>query len=251
WLQHPLVQERINLKVSGTTKMNRFEYFLDRYLKGKMPVERALTLGSGVGELERGLCQYGFARFHEGLDLSDEAVRIATQKAALAGFGHIRYQTADLNTVMLARTSYDVIFGVSSIHHVQNLEHLFKQVQRAIKPGGYFFLDEFVGPSRFQWTDVQIQIMNDQLQQLPNHLRRLISGPSKFKERVVRKSAAYMAAADPSEAVRSSEILPLLAEYFRILEIKGYGGAILHELLYDIAGNFCEENGGSLDYLRR
>src|SRR5207245_6482771 len=36
-----------------------------------------------------------------------------------------------------------------------------------------------------------------------------------------------------------------------ILEIKGYGGAILHELLYDIAGNFCEENTGSLDRLRK
>ena len=56
WLQHPLVQERINIKVSGTAQMNRFEYFLDRYLRGTMPVERALTLGSGVGELERGLC---------------------------------------------------------------------------------------------------------------------------------------------------------------------------------------------------
>lgn len=93
--------------------------------------------------------------------------------------------------------------------------------------------------------------MNDQLQKLPKHLRRLISDPSKFKERVVRKSVAYMAAADPSEAVRSSEIVPLVAEYFRILEIKGYGGAILHELLYDIAGNFCEEHTGSLDYLCR
>src|SRR5436190_15914072 len=34
WLQHPLVQERINIKVSGTAQMNRFEYFLDRYLRG-------------------------------------------------------------------------------------------------------------------------------------------------------------------------------------------------------------------------
>src|SRR5881296_2786537 len=250
-LQHPLVQERINIKVSGTAQMNRFEYFLERYLRGKMPVERALTLGSGVGELERGLCQYGFARFHEGLDLSDEAVQIATQTAQSAGFDHIRYRTADLNTVVLAGASYDMIFGVSSIRHVENLEHLFSQVQRAIKPGGYFFLDEFVGPSRFQWTDVQIQIMNDQLQQLPKHLCRLISDRAKFKERVIRKSLPYMAAADPSEAVRSSEIVPLLAEYFRILEIKGYGGAILHELLYDIAGNFCEENPGSLDCLRK
>ena len=103
WLEHPLVQERINLKVSGTARLNRFEYFLDRYLQGKMPVERALTLGSGMGELERGLCQYGFARLHEGLDLSDEAVRIATQKAELDGLGHIRYRTADLNTARLDR----------------------------------------------------------------------------------------------------------------------------------------------------
>ena len=44
--------------------------------------------------------------------------------------------------------------------------------------------------------------------------------------------------------------MPLLSEYFRIVEIKGYGGAVLHELLYDIAGNFCQENAGSLDYLR-
>jgi len=251
WLQHPLVQERINIKVSGTAQMNRFEYFLERYLRGTMPVERALTLGSGVGELERGLCQYGFARFHEGLDLSDEAVRIASQKAESEGFRHIRYRTADLNTVTLDRSSYDAIFGVSSVHHIHNLEHLFQQVQQALKPGGYFFLDEFIGPSRFQWTDAQIRVINDQLQQIPKDLRRLVSDHTKFKERVVRKSVSYMIVADPSEAVRSSEIVPLLEDYFSILEIKGYGGAILHELLYDIAGNFCEENTGSLDHLRK
>ena len=44
WLQHPLVQERINLKVAGTPGVNRFEYFLNRYLKDKMPVERALDI---------------------------------------------------------------------------------------------------------------------------------------------------------------------------------------------------------------
>src|SRR2546428_6859860 len=251
WLQHPLVQERINLKVSGTARMNRFEYFLDRYLQGKMPVQRALTLGSGVGELERGLCQYGFARFHEGLDLSDEAVRIATEKAELGDLGHLRYRTADLNTVTLDRASYDVIFGVSSIHHVQNLEHLFEQVRQALKPGGYFFLDEFIGPSRFQWTQAQLRVINDQLQQIPKDLRRLVSDHTKFKERIVRKSVSEMIVADPSEAVRSSEIVPLLEDYFSILEITGYGGAILHELLYDIAGNFCEENTGSLDRLRK
>jgi hypothetical protein len=60
-----------------------------------------------------------------------------------------------------------------------------------------------------------------------------------------------MKESDPSEAVRSSDIVPLLSQYFRVLEFKGYGGSLLHDLLLDIAGNFSEENPESLDHLRR
>jgi SAM-dependent methyltransferase len=185
------------------------------------------------------------------VDLSDEAVRIATEKARAERFDHLSYRTTDLNTIKLERQAYDVIFGISSVHHIDNLEHLFRQVQQALKPGGYFFLDEFIGPSRFQWTDAQLQSMNGELRRLPKELRRRISDRNKFKERVIRETVAEIIASDPSEAVRSSEIVPLLNEYFKIVEIKGYGGAILHQLLYDIAGNFCEENAGSLEHLRR
>jgi SAM-dependent methyltransferase len=251
WLQHPLVQERINLKISGAPQINRFEYFLRKYLKDRMPVECALTLGSGLGELERGLCQYGFARSHEGIDLSDEAVRIATEKAQTEEANHLKYRTADLNTIKLPPATYDVIFGISSIHHVQKLEHLFRQVRQGLKPRGYFFLDEFIGPTRFQWTDAQLQAMNEQLGSLPKEFRRRISDQRKFKETVIRETAGEIIASDPSEAVRSSDIVPLLYEYFEVLEIKGYGGAILHQMLYDIAGNFCRQNPGSLDHLRR
>ena len=251
WLQHPLVQERINFKISGAPRMNRFEYFLNRYLQNRMPVERALTLGSGVGELERGLCQYGFALSHEGVDLSDQSVRVAIERAAAEGLGHLSYRTADLNNVALDAGAYDVIFGISSVHHTENLEHLFQQVRQALKPNGYFFLDEFIGPSRFQWTDAQLRVINNELQGLPKDLRRLISDRTKFKNAVRRKSVGEIIAADPSEAVRSGEIVPLLSQYFSVLEVKGYGGAILHELLYDTAGNFREENAGSLEHLRR
>jgi 2-polyprenyl-3-methyl-5-hydroxy-6-metoxy-1,4-benzoquinol methylase len=251
WLQHPLVQERINLKVSGTPGVNRFEYFLNRHLKGKMPVERALTLGSGVGELERGLCHYNFARSHEGIDLSDDAIQTAIEKAAEIGLTHLHYRMDNLNTIVLEPKTYDVIFGISSIHHVQELEHLFDQVRQALKPGGFFFLDEFIGPNRFQWPDGQRRVMNEQLSRLPKHLRRSILNNQEFKFQVARKSLDEVLLADPSEAIRSSEIVPLLSRFFNVLEVRGYGGSVIHELLYDIAGNFCEENPGSLDHLRR
>jgi len=248
WLQHPAVQARINFKVSGRPNVNRFEYFLNEYLAGKMPVGRALTLGCGVGELERGLCHYNFAQRHEGVDISDEAIRRAVESAA--GLPQIEYRCENLDALVLTPDSYDVIFGVSSIHHVQALEHLFSQVQRALKTGAYFFLDEYIGPTRFQWTDEQLRVMNEQLRLLPKNLRRSVTGHREFKHAIERKSLEEILLADPSEAIRSAEIVPLLSRFFKVIEIKGYGGSVIHELLYDIAGNFSEENPGSLDHLQ-
>lgn len=45
---------------------------------------------------------------------------------------------------------------------------------------------------------------------------------------------------DPSEAIRSAEILPTLKLYFDIVDYKPYDGAILHTLLSGLAGNFDE-----------
>jgi 2-polyprenyl-3-methyl-5-hydroxy-6-metoxy-1,4-benzoquinol methylase len=251
WLQHPLVQERINSKVVEGVGGDRFSSFLKRHLNGKLPVERALTLGCGQGELERGLSKYQFARIHEGVDLTAHAIRLAEEAAQAKGLQHIQYRVADLNTIALTPDAYDVIFGVSSIHHVENLEHLFSQVRQALRPTGYLFLDEYIGPAKFQWTDDQLHLMNEQLALMPAHLRRDVTQPGKLKDKVARKTLRFMNESDPSEAVRSSDIVPTLSQYFRIVEFKGYGGSLLHDLLEDIAGNFAEANPGSLDYLTR
>jgi SAM-dependent methyltransferase len=51
-------------------------------------------------------------------------------------------------------------------------------------------------------------------------------------------------AVDPSEAVRSAEIVPVLQRYFEIVEYKPLGGALLQFLLADIAGNFERDEAG-------
>jgi len=242
WLQHPRVQARTNAMVTGGFPGDRFQYFLDRYMKGRLPVDRALTLGCGTGELERGLSTYNFARTHVGLDLSDHAVRLARDAAAAEGLSGLQYRVAELNTLQLEPSIYDVVFGVSSVHHVRNLEQLFEQVHRALTPNGYFFIDEYIGPAQFQWTDTQLKIMNEQLRRLPKELTRRVSEPGAFKTEIIRKTVEYMNAADPSEAIRSGDIVKGMERYFDIVEFKGYGGALLHELLYDIAGNFTEEH---------
>src|SRR6185295_2540221 len=97
---------------------------------------------------------------HEGVDIADGAVSEATRLANEAGLKHISYRVADINFIELPKNTYDVIFGVGSIHHTARLEYLFRQVAGSLKPDGFFFLDEYVGPSHFQWTDQQLAAIN-------------------------------------------------------------------------------------------
>jgi SAM-dependent methyltransferase len=48
---------------------------------------------------------------------------------------------------------------------------------------------------------------------------------------------------DPSEAARSSQLLPSLRRHFEIIEVKPLGGTILQFLLAGIAGNFSSDDG--------
>ncbi len=238
WLEHPKVQERINLKITGRPNLNRYHQFVFEDLGGRVPVGRALTVGCGAGDLERGLAKLcNFCVRHDALDVSDAAVEKARKLAGQAAYTHIRYWVSDLNSVQLEKQAYDVVFGISSVHHVAKLELLYGQISRALKPRGCFYMDEFIGPSQFQWSDQQLDAVNRMLERIPERLR-VRQSTGTVKERVMRPSIAEMNADDPSEAIRSEEIVPLLAERFPDFLLRGYGGNILHLLLEDIAGNF-------------
>lgn len=241
WTEHRLVQERINRKVSGNPAVDAYLYFLNKYLAGRLPVERSLTLGCGDGSLERGLVKYGFARHYEGVDAASDALRRAEELAPREGPSAFSYRGMDLNILRLEAEQYDVIFGANSVHHVENLEHLFIEARRALKPGGYFHLNEYVGPSRFQWTKRQLEAINGLLMVLPERYRIDIKDTQTLKTGLGRPTVEQVKAIDPSEAVRSAEIVRVLRGYFELIDVKEYGGTILHPLLDSIAGNFDPE----------
>jgi hypothetical protein len=118
----------------------------------------------------------------------------------------------------------------------------------SLRPGGYFFLDEYIGPDKFQWPVEQIALINQQIEALPSPWKRsIVDGTAKGA--IGRMSVEAIDAVDPSEAVRSSDILRVLALYFDIVDFKGCGGSLLHMLLEGIAGNFAEDDPEAMKYL--
>ncbi len=66
--------------------------------------------------------------------------------------GRVATRRADLNFVALEANHYDLIVSSGTVHHVTNLEYLAFQINRALTPGGRFFLQDYVGEPRFDFT---------------------------------------------------------------------------------------------------
>lgn len=248
WMAHPLVRNRLNRLSSGDVGSDAYDRLavIVRQNGFPLPIGEALSLGCGFGALERDLTARKIVDRIEGTDIAKGAIGEARRRATEAGLARITYRVVDLDRVELEREAFDVVFGHQSVHHVQDLERLFKQVSAALKPKGFFHLHEFVGPTRFQWTDEQLTLVNDFLSSLPEALRRLPSGDAKPLQ--MRPTIDAMIAADPSESVRSAEIPVVLDRYFEIVERRNLGGAVLHLALGGIAQNF---ESGNPDHEKR
>jgi SAM-dependent methyltransferase len=238
WMHHPLVARRLSLKASGLPDADPYIHLKHRMADEgwSLPVPRVLSLGCGHGGLERGLIAIGVAERCDGIDLSPRAIEEARRLAAEAGLGQIEYRVADLEQAAFPEAAFDIVFAHQSMHHIEDLDGLCLAVRRALRPGGIFHLDEFVGPDRFQWEDTQLRHMNAFVEALPSRYRRLASGG--LRPAITRPTIAEMLADDPSEAIRSSAIVETVRRHFRVVEVRELGGALLHMGLAGIVQNF-------------
>lgn len=134
-----------------------------------------------------------------------------------------------------------------------NAELAVKASYDALNLGGLFFCNDYVGRSRFQWSDLELAIVNGIRATLDDSffvdhyknrtINRLCVRPNKRK--LIQK--------DPSEAADSEAILPAIKKYFSDAVITPIGGSVFCLCLSNILQNIDEESDVlkkilSLDY---
>ena len=212
-----------------------YQYVKHRYCAE--PRALGLSLCCGDGHIERDFIKRGLCAQAEGVDVAPEAVAVCRREAEAAGLSdRLSYRVADVERARLPADRYDIVVAWMALHHVRRLGHVFREVRRALRPGGIFVVNEYVGPSRFQVPVPRVEFINSLLRELPGELRRTQGGW--VKERFERPLLWEIVNHDPSEAVRSDRILPLLRRHFALAECIGYGGTVLYWLLQGIVHNF-------------
>ncbi|MGI8905472.1 MAG: class I SAM-dependent methyltransferase [Candidatus Sumerlaeaceae bacterium] len=240
WQSHPITQAHLRYYMTGDPGRHWLSFVKDRYCP--TPRDRGLSLGCGEGSVERESIRQGVCRQMVGLDFAAAAIEIARREARSVGFqDSIRYDVADLDHITFSADTYDIIIASHSVHHLTHLEHVASELHKALKPDGILILNEYVGPSRYQWSEKAGALMNDLLRILPRE-KRFVARDNSYRDVILPLSHEQVIAVDPSESVRSDEILPVFEKYF-VMDHRGdFGGTLLQFLLGDIIANFDENN---------
>jgi SAM-dependent methyltransferase len=242
WSGIPQVHRNHDYLTTGSRETYWVDWMKERFFPNGDAGD-TLSLGCGAGHLDRILKQRGFRfRSFTGIDISEDAIeraRVLADEVRLAPI--VRYSAGDLNRLELPPRSFDFIYFFQSLHHIEALEHALGQCREALRPGGFLLVNEFVGPSRFQWTDRQLELANQLTALLPEDLRRDLQHGG-LKKEVERPTVTHMVEHDPSEAVRSGEIETLVKSHFEVVGEWNWGGTLNHLVFQNIAANFDQEN---------
>lgn len=236
----PAVHRHANLLLTGDPGRDYITDLSQKYFAGRVALA-GLSLGCGTGLKELTWAErIDFARL-DAYDISPQRIATAQAHARERSITCVQFHVGDINLIDWPTQCYDVVFSDQSMHHFTRLDRLCANIRRALKPDGVLILSEYVGPSRFQWTDRQLDAVNAVLAILPERYRVSWEDHT-VKKRVHRPSRLRMIWSDPSEAVESAKIIPTLERHFDIIERRDYGGTIIHPLFADIAANFQRDD---------
>jgi len=235
WVQVPGVKESINRRATGDPAIDWIDHSASLLGSFTKPI-KVLSVGCGFGAIERLLRRRDYCQHVHGVDIAGAAIEAATKTAEAERLEGLTYEVADLNTAEFPKETYDAVYAHASLHHVFHLEHLLDQIKGTLKPGGLFVVQEYVGPSQMQFPQEHLYLADVFLRAIPERYRRTRDG--RVKEQAVRLPLDTMNSSDPSEAIRASEIVPLVASRFEVRHFRYIGGTLLLLLFNEIAGNF-------------
>jgi SAM-dependent methyltransferase len=237
WTASPTVRRYLHRLVSGQPECDWVTYVEWKHLPPR--VDRALVLGCGSGWLERALLSRGRFASIVACDFAADTVARARERAADLPIGSIEYRVVDLEHEPLDGP-YGAIFVNDVLHHISDLEGIYDRIYGALSPDGKLLFSEYVGPNRFQYSEERMDLINRYFRVLPDPLRvDHVTGRLLWKRE--RLTTEQVTREDPTEAVRSEEVLPLARDRFEAEAIYPYGGGLLNPLLFGIVPNFREQ----------
>ena len=203
------------------------------------PFGRILTFGDGNGPaFEAHLTRKDATEIVYVNISSGEGMRFKQRVADLGIDIPCHFIKADVNAFNFSSLDlFDTIIDIGAFHHFENFESIFPQLNDLLKPDGFMMVDEYVGPSKWEFDRYVIDIINQWLTSLP---KELIACSEKVKQEDFLQ--LWKQSGDPSESIRSGDLDEMLRRYFTLIEATSFGGTLLQPFFLTSHMNPCRLN---------
>ena len=230
WNDLEIVVKYKNKLATGNENVSWIDDILTRF-KEYLPFDDVLIVGCGNGWLERQLYDLGIGKHFDAFDMSEKYINEAKE---LKQSRAIDYFLDDINSMSkIEDEKYDAVFNFAVLHHVTEVDNALKKLARCLKTNGLMFNEEYVGPARNQYSDQHLKHMLEVMSDLPEKFRTKV----KFLRPPLENFRV-----EPSEAIHSDLILPLIPKYFDIVYQRNLNGGVAYQLLHNNIQEFEDDS---------
>ena len=218
WNDLPPVQRYLNRRATGDPDLSWSEH-LAGYHGGAFG--KALVLNCGNGWVERELVKAGLVAEAVGVDFSADLLGRAREEADRLGLP-LRYAELDTNSAQWPEGDFDLVVNYAAGHHIAYLDRVFRSIAEILPPDGTLVSWDYVGPHRNQYPAAQWEAAWELNRSLPDGFGHA---------EMIYPHLPTMLATDPTEAIHSELILPIMRRYFELDHLRALGGGLAYPVL--------------------
>jgi SAM-dependent methyltransferase len=223
WWSSNTCQAYYNLAVCGqplTANAEGCRQYL-RQRTGGARLSKGVSIGCGAGLKEMAMIQEDLVEHFDLWEISTRRVSDGEKSARDFGISdRVTYRSGDAFTAA-PESEYDLVYWDHSLHHMSDVVAAIRWSSRAVRPGGYVLINDYIGPNRLQWRPTEVERANAFLSRSGLVARVRHSTPLTYLRQWRR---------DPSEAPQSSQILNSIMLNLTGVEVRIIGGALLNIL---------------------
>src|SRR5581483_1971822 len=117
--------------------------------------QRVLDVGCGIGDptLQVAVLVGPHGRVL-GIDLVEEMLATARERAAVLGLTHVEFRVGDVETIELPAGAFDVVLGRWSLIYVADVAAALDRLRAALAPGGRIAVSAWAPPDANPWIQI-------------------------------------------------------------------------------------------------
>lgn len=213
WME---VEKHFAQKVKDKTTYYGFPEYVAGYAKGKKKISM-LSLGSGACGVELDsiaplIRKHGCELSLTCVDVNDEVMQKAGREAIKRGI-KFKGLALDINKIILDEKKYDVVIAFAALHHFIELDHIAKEISKALKSKGIFVTVDIPTRNGYLMWDETLKVINHIWQILPDKYK--LDHTVTTKPIFIDKYPNIDYAKGSFECANSEAILPALRKHLK------------------------------------